>query len=58
MVRIQCPVCGSSVVTDAIPSRLPVEVPTHVGTHGGPCLGAGRRSRDAWMVRPERPTAT
>jgi hypothetical protein len=52
MVRVICPVCFASLALDGIPERLPVEVPAHVNEAGTGCFGAGRLSRDAWMVKP------
>jgi hypothetical protein len=51
VVRVACPVCGEGIETDLIPDRLPITVPEHRAPHGGTCLGTGKTTRDAWMIR-------
>lgn len=56
MVYVTCPVCARHVYLEEIPARLPVLVPDHAereNEHPAACAGAGRKSSEVWMVRPQ-----
>jgi hypothetical protein len=50
MLVISCPVCGESVTSQELPSRLPLVVPEHGMATSHHCGGSGRDSSRAWMV--------
>jgi hypothetical protein len=52
VVRVSCPECGGSILTEGIPERLPTAVPDHRADDGRRCTGSGRPSSQAWMVNP------